>query len=115
MFELQGMYTAAATTATTTTTVSSLNIISPVRNKAFIRLVPHVGLSHKCFVFDIVDRELERDGSVLGLGRYSDRTVVSDRISFKSKVVSRFHAELWLSKYDGKVKQVSMNTVCVCT
>lgn len=97
-----------ATTATTTTPVSSSNIVSPTqsalqRNKVSIRLVPHIGLTDQCFVFDVVDCELERGGVPLKIGRYSARTIVSDRISFKSKVVSRFHAEIWLSNYDGKV------------
>ncbi|KAF1806697.1 SMAD/FHA domain-containing protein [Mucor lusitanicus] len=71
--------------------------------KVHIKLVPNVGMTNRCFVFDVVDRELESGGSVLKLGRYSDRTVVSDRLSFKSKVVSRYHAEIWLSDQDGKI------------
>lgn len=72
--------------------------------KVHIKLVPNVGMTNRCFVFDVVDRELESGGSVLKLGRYSDRTIVSDRLSFKSKVVSRYHAEIWLSDQDGKVR-----------
>ncbi|KAI8366895.1 SMAD/FHA domain-containing protein [Blakeslea trispora] len=71
--------------------------------KIRIKLVPNVGITNRCFVFDVVDRELERGGPVLKLGRYSDRTIVSDRLSFKSKVVSRYHAEIWLSDIDGKI------------
>ncbi|KAI7871376.1 uncharacterized protein EV154DRAFT_431616 [Mucor mucedo] len=70
--------------------------------KVHIKLVPNVGMTNRCFVFDVVDRELEM-GSGLKLGRYSDRTIVSDRLSFKSKVVSRYHAEIWLSEEDGKI------------
>jgi hypothetical protein len=94
------------TTATTTTTISSTNIITPtrvpLRKKAVLRLVPHIGLTDPCFVFDIINREIELDGPPLRLGRYSDRTISADRISFKSKVVSRFHAEIWIH-HDGKV------------
>lgn len=75
--------------------------------KVQIRLVPNVGMTNRCFVFDVVDRELEMSESGLKLGRYSDRTVVSDRLSFKSKVVSRYHAEIWLSE-DGKVYLFNM-------
>ncbi|KAI9359807.1 hypothetical protein BD770DRAFT_319441 [Pilaira anomala] len=53
--------------------------------KVQIKLVPNVGMTNRCFVFDVVDRELELGGSGLKLGRYSDRTIVSDRLSFKSK------------------------------
>lgn len=75
----------------------------PPTQKVHIKLVPNVGMTNRCFVFDVVDRELEMGGSGLKLGRYSDRTIVSDRLSFKSKVVSRYHAEIWLSEEDGKV------------
>ncbi|KAI9366513.1 hypothetical protein BD770DRAFT_438648 [Pilaira anomala] len=65
-----------------------------------IRLVPNVGLSSRSFVFEIVDRELE-PGVRYRIGRFSDRNIVSERLSFKSKVVSRNHAELWAE--NGKV------------
>ncbi|KAI7900230.1 SMAD/FHA domain-containing protein, partial [Cokeromyces recurvatus] len=65
-----------------------------------LRLVPNVGLSSRSFVFDIIDRELEPN-VIYRIGRFSDRNVLSDRLSFKSKVVSRNHAELWTEQ--GKV------------
>ncbi|KAI7901522.1 uncharacterized protein BX663DRAFT_487664 [Cokeromyces recurvatus] len=71
--------------------------------KIRIKLIPNITINTRCFVFDVVDYELESEGPILKLGRYSDRTVVPDRISFKSKVVSRYHAEIWLSKLDNKV------------
>lgn len=67
-----------------------------------IRLVPNVGLSNRSFVFDIIDKELE-PGLVYRIGRFSDRSVLSERLSFKSKVVSRNHAEIWTEQ--GKVKR----------
>lgn len=75
------------------------------KERVHIKLVPNLGVSSRCFVFDVVERELVKGGSALKLGRYSDRTVVSDRLSFKSKVVSRYHAEIWMSGEDGKVKR----------
>jgi hypothetical protein len=66
-----------------------------------IRLVPNVGLSSRSFVFEVIDRDLE-PGLVYKIGRFSDRNAMSDRLSFKSKVVSRNHAELWTE--EGKVK-----------
>ncbi|KAI8379451.1 SMAD/FHA domain-containing protein, partial [Radiomyces spectabilis] len=65
-----------------------------------IRLVPNVGVSHYCFVFDVIERTL-LPGTILKLGRYSDKKTTPDRLSFKSKVVSRSHAELWME--DGKI------------
>ncbi|CEP07900.1 hypothetical protein [Parasitella parasitica] len=92
-------------TTASSTLSTTLPIAAPAieHKKVHIRLVPNVGMTNRCFVFDVVDRELEGGGSVLKLGRYSDRTVVSDRLSFKSKVVSRYHAEIWLSDEDGKI------------
>ncbi|CAO3695622.1 unnamed protein product [Rhizopus stolonifer] len=62
--------------------------------KQHIRLVPNVGLSSRSFVFDIIDREIE-PGVIYRIGRFSDRNSLDQRLSFKSKVVSRSHAELW--------------------
>lgn len=84
--------------------------------KVHIKLVPNVGMTNRCFVFDVVDRELESGGPPLKLGRYSDRTVVSDRLSFKSKVVSRYHAEIWISDLDGKVwVSIELSHQCIKT
>jgi hypothetical protein len=77
-------------------TVSDANIVRPR-----VRLVPNVGLSSRSFVFDIIDRELE-PGVIYRIGRFSDRSALAERISFKSKVTSRNHAELWTE--NGKVK-----------
>ncbi|KAF7730855.1 hypothetical protein EC973_001373 [Apophysomyces ossiformis] len=65
-----------------------------------VRLVPNVGLSSRCFVFEVIDRVLQ-PGVTYKVGRYSDRNTIPERISFKSKVVSRSHAELWVE--DGKL------------
>ncbi|KAI9299521.1 SMAD/FHA domain-containing protein, partial [Cunninghamella echinulata] len=62
-----------------------------------IRLVPNIGMTSRCFIFDIIDRDLT-SSTKLKIGRYSERNVMSDRISFKSKVVSRTHAELWVDE-----------------
>lgn len=66
-----------------------------------IRLLPNIGLNSRCFVFDIIDRVLTPT-TVLKVGRYSERHSTHDRVCFKSKVVSRTHAELWIDK-DRKV------------
>ncbi|EPB89565.1 hypothetical protein HMPREF1544_03649 [Mucor circinelloides 1006PhL] len=74
---------------------SSSNVVRPR-----MRLVPNVGISSRSFVFEIIDRELE-PGVIYRIGRFSDRNALADRLSFKSKVVSRNHAELWSEQ--GKV------------
>ncbi|KAG2201168.1 hypothetical protein INT46_001135 [Mucor plumbeus] len=124
-FELGRRFNSLRRSTTTTSTISTtppISLQNPIsvstliptptppptttnieHKKVHIKLVPNVGMISRCFVFDVVDRELESGGSVLKLGRYSDRTVVSDRLSFKSKVVSRYHAEIWLSDQDGKI------------
>lgn len=73
---------------------------SNVNLKPKLRLVPNVGLSCRSFVFDVIERELE-PSVVYRIGRFSDRNSLPDRLSFKSKVVSRNHAELWTER--GKV------------
>ncbi|KAI8337440.1 hypothetical protein BC941DRAFT_425269 [Chlamydoabsidia padenii] len=75
------------TTPTDTTSQDNLHI----------RLLPNIGLTSRCFVFDIIDRILTPT-TILKIGRYSERSSTSERISFKSKVVSRSHAELWMDK-----------------
>ncbi|KAI7876094.1 hypothetical protein K492DRAFT_167474 [Lichtheimia hyalospora FSU 10163] len=66
-----------------------------------IRMVPNLGIGSRCFVFDIIERTIP-PGVVFKIGRYSDRNIADDRLSFKSKVVSRNHAELW-SEEDNKI------------
>ena len=62
-----------------------------------IRLVPHLE-SSRSLHFDPVDRDLG-PFTVLRVGRFTDRsqpgTTDPLRIAFKSKVVSRGHAEIW--------------------
>ncbi|GAN02779.1 SMAD/FHA domain-containing protein [Mucor ambiguus] len=74
---------------------SSSNVVRPR-----MRLVPNVGISSRSFVFEIIDRELE-PSVIYRIGRFSDRNAQTERLSFKSKVVSRNHAELWTEQ--GKV------------
>ncbi|KAL8278997.1 hypothetical protein RQP46_008666 [Phenoliferia psychrophenolica] len=62
-----------------------------------IRLVPHLE-SSRSLHFDPVDRDLNAF-AVLRIGRFTDRSQPGStdplRIAFKSKVVSRGHAEIW--------------------
>lgn len=42
----------------------------------------------------MIEREV-REGTVLKIGRFTDRFLSNNRITFRSKVVSRGHAEIW--------------------
>ncbi|KAL0075393.1 hypothetical protein J3Q64DRAFT_1823626 [Phycomyces blakesleeanus] len=59
-----------------------------------IKLVPNVNTAGPCFVFNVVERVLE-PGFTYPIGRFSDRANISHGVSFKSKVVSRAHAQMW--------------------
>ncbi|KAI9247241.1 SMAD/FHA domain-containing protein [Sporodiniella umbellata] len=62
-----------------------------------IRLVPHLGPSQPNFLFDVLEHSLVV-GENVQLGRYSDRKAMENTLPFKSKVVSRYHAVVWLEK-----------------
>ncbi|KAI8378931.1 hypothetical protein BD560DRAFT_388984 [Blakeslea trispora] len=71
--------------------------------KAHVRIVPSIDDPSRCIIFDIVDRELEV-GAVIKIGRYSDRHANTPNcMSFKSKVVSRCHCEIFVDGNDGKI------------
>ncbi|KAI9357838.1 hypothetical protein BD770DRAFT_388457 [Pilaira anomala] len=67
-----------------------------------IRIVPSIENPSRSLVFSIIERDLEV-GRVIKIGRFTDRSSVQNHISFKSKVVSRSHCEIWLNN-DGKVQ-----------
>lgn len=66
-----------------------------------VRIVPNIENPSRSLIFDVINRELQT-GKVIKIGRFTDRVQASDHISFKSKVVSRSHCEIWLET-DGKV------------
>lgn len=84
-----------ATIANTTTTTPESDL------KVHVRIVPNIENPSRSLIFDIVDRELQV-GSVIRIGRYSERHANLNCMSFKSKVVSRCHSEVWVET-DGKV------------
>ncbi|KAI0220952.1 hypothetical protein L0F63_004493 [Massospora cicadina] len=60
-----------------------------------IRFVPYVTNYARSLHFEALDREVP-PGLVLKVGRYTDKVQPTlTRIAFKSKVVSRAHAEIW--------------------
>ncbi|CAO3587460.1 unnamed protein product [Absidia cylindrospora] len=92
-------YLTTGTTATPSTTTAADTTTTSVNmdenSTAHIRLLPNVDLTSRCFVFDITDRILTPT-TLLKIGRYGERHSMSDRLAFKSKVVSRAHAEIWM-------------------
>ncbi|KIY47743.1 SMAD/FHA domain-containing protein, partial [Fistulina hepatica ATCC 64428] len=68
-----------------------------------IRLVPHLD-SRRSLRFDAISRDLREGDLPLRIGRFTDRSGMgaaavnalnSNKLAFKSKVVSRAHAEVW--------------------
>lgn len=66
-----------------------------------VRIVPSIENPRRSLIFDVVDREIKA-GTVVKIGRFTDRSVTANHISFKSKVVSRTHCEIWVD-LDGKL------------
>jgi len=69
-----------------------------------IRLVPHLD-SRRSLRFDAIGRDIKEGDPALRIGRFTDRTGMglaavnalgSNKLAFKSKVVSRAHAEIWV-------------------
>ncbi|RIA83991.1 hypothetical protein C1645_742686 [Glomus cerebriforme] len=58
-----------------------------------IRIVPHIE-GPRSLHFDIIEREVP-EGVNIKIGRFTDKANVPNRVTFKSKVVSRGHAEIW--------------------
>ncbi|KAJ2848275.1 hypothetical protein J3B02_003987, partial [Coemansia erecta] len=60
-----------------------------------IRIVPHIVDVRHCLYFDVMNREVP-ENTVLKVGRFTEKVSQQmSRIAFKSKVVSRSHAEIW--------------------
>ncbi|KAG0167824.1 hypothetical protein DFQ28_003229 [Apophysomyces sp. BC1034] len=66
-----------------------------------VRIVPNIENPSRSLIFDIVDRDLEAH-TYIKVGRFTDRSSSPNNMSFKSKVVSRAHCEIWLDS-DGKL------------
>ncbi|KAI9322365.1 SMAD/FHA domain-containing protein, partial [Dichotomocladium elegans] len=60
-----------------------------------VRIVPSIDNPRRSLIFDVIDREI-KVGTVVKIGRFTDRTYAGNHISFKSKVVSRTHCEIWV-------------------
>ena len=82
------------------TTLSVPNNLSS-RPSHRIRLVPHLD-SRRSLKFDPISRDVKEGDPPLRIGRFTDRSGLgianapgSNKLAFKSKVVSRAHAEIW--------------------
>ncbi|KIJ60853.1 hypothetical protein HYDPIDRAFT_31900 [Hydnomerulius pinastri MD-312] len=82
---------------------SSASSVQPGQSHR-IRLVPHLD-SRRTLRFEPITRDLKDDDPPLRIGRFTDRSGIglnaanqlsSNKLAFKSKVVSRSHAEIWL-------------------
>lgn len=69
-----------------------------------IRLVPHLD-TRRSLRFDAITRDLKEGDAPLRIGRFTDRSGLglaavnalgSNKLAFRSKVVSRAHAEIWV-------------------
>ncbi|KAI9477953.1 MAG: hypothetical protein EXX96DRAFT_232402 [Benjaminiella poitrasii] len=93
----------AATTARPDSSSSLLAVEeAKAAEKVHIRIVPSIENPSRSLIFQIIERDLEI-GRVIKIGRFTDRSSVQNHISFKSKVVSRSHCEIWLNN-EGKIQ-----------
>ncbi|KAI9278763.1 hypothetical protein BDA99DRAFT_600367 [Phascolomyces articulosus] len=93
--------TPATRTVSTPTTLASTTTTSR-EPSLHVRIVPNIENPSRCIIFDIVDREMKA-GTMIKIGRFAERIPISsDHMSFKSKVVSRSHCEIWVHQ-DGKL------------
>ncbi|KAI8878188.1 hypothetical protein K501DRAFT_33354 [Backusella circina FSU 941] len=77
------------------------SVMDSQQESVHVRIVPHIDNPSRSLVFSIIDRDLEA-GHVVRVGRFTDRIATQNHISFKSKVVSRTHCEIWLNN-NGKI------------
>jgi hypothetical protein len=86
----------APMTTSTSSPLRSTSAMTP-----HIRIVPHLE-STRSLVFGVIERDVP-DNTLLKIGRFTDKIFLPNRITFKSKVVSRGHAEIWTEQ--GKVSK----------
>lgn len=93
--------TGSTITTRPTSDSSIINHNDENQSSIHIRIVPSIENPSRSLVFSIIERDLEV-GRVIKIGRFTDRSSIQNHISFKSKVVSRSHCEIWLNN-EGKV------------
>lgn len=99
---------AATNVPQTNANLPQISPSSPNANPHRIRLVPHLENSRSLH-FEPITRECREGAPAIRIGRFTDRSGMSansnslqGKIAFKSKVVSRGHAEIWCEA-NGKV------------
>jgi len=94
----------AGTNPTTAATATSSSGAPPNALLHRIRLVPHLD-TRRSLRFDAISRDLREGDPALRIGRFTDRSGLglaavnalgSNKLAFRSKVVSRAHAEIWV-------------------
>ncbi|KAI7849429.1 hypothetical protein BDC45DRAFT_520751 [Circinella umbellata] len=75
------------------TTISENNEQTSPPPSPHIRIVPHLD-SPRSLVFSVIERDVQ-ENAILKIGRFTERFLSPNRITFRSKVVSRGHAEIW--------------------
>ncbi|KAK3831102.1 MAG: SMAD/FHA domain-containing protein [Linnemannia gamsii] len=65
----------------------------PAAPAPHIRIVPHLD-APRSLHFEVVDKDVP-EGFILKIGRFTDKQALPNRVTFKSKVVSRGHAEIY--------------------
>lgn len=92
--------TISATTATSSSTNNTNNESEPQRRPpkaVHVRIVPNIENPSRSLIFDVFDRELQ-PAVYIKFGRFTDRSQSPTHMSFKSKVVSRSHCEIWVER-----------------
>ncbi|KAI8084866.1 uncharacterized protein BX664DRAFT_300423 [Halteromyces radiatus] len=79
-------------------TISTMT--AQANNTLHVRIVPSIENPSRSLIFDIFERELQ-PAVYIKIGRFTDRSQSPTHMSFKSKVVSRSHCEIWME--DGKL------------
>jgi len=94
----------AATNATIAATASTSAAAPSSHSGHRIRLVPHLD-SRRSLRFEAIGRDLKEGDPALRIGRFTDRSGLglaavnalgTNKLAFRSKVVSRAHAEIWV-------------------
>ncbi|KAG0002239.1 hypothetical protein BGZ80_010117 [Entomortierella chlamydospora] len=80
----------SASAAGTSATPANTSSTTPAPH---IRIVPHLD-APRSLHFEVVDKDVP-EGFVLKIGRFTDKQSLPNRVTFKSKVVSRGHAEIF--------------------
>lgn len=101
---------APARTASPSTTIALENEEETAEPIGSIRFVPHIEFSSRLSLnFEPMERKAINDNR-LKIGRFNDKSQNRSSVTFKSKVVSRLHAELWCSEGNWYIKDTKSSS-----